>query len=260
MVRCNFLMDKLNSGKVVIGTWIILPSLSSLDVIASAGLDFVILDSEHGPLGFEKIQEMVMVCESRNVSPVVRVSGLREDEILKALDVGAHGVQVPNVLNLADVQSIVDFSKYPPVGKRGFSPFTRSGEYGGVDRKQLTTDVNSNSLIVVNIEGVDALINLDLILTNENIDVIFVGLYDLSKSMGVPGDIDNPLVQEKLKEIVEKVNRSGKKVGTIASSENDLKKYSDMGMTYLVYLVDATVLRDAYSGICQVFKEHVKNG
>ena len=84
----NYLKDKLAAGEPVIGTWSIIPSAISTDVIASTGLDFIIIDSEHGPINFETAQNMVMACESRGVSPVMRVGKIDEADILKALDIG----------------------------------------------------------------------------------------------------------------------------------------------------------------------------
>ena len=100
MLRKNYIKEKLNSGEKVLGTWSIIPSPITTDIICSAGLDFIIIDSEHGPISFETAQEMVIACESRNVSPLMRIGSIDESEILKALDIGVHGIQIPNVENV----------------------------------------------------------------------------------------------------------------------------------------------------------------
>ena len=125
----NFLKEKLISGQPVIGTWSIIPSAVTTDIIASTGLDFIIIDSEHGPISFETAQNMVMACESRGVSPVMRVGTIDEGDILKALDIGVQAIQIPNISCKQDMVKIINFSKYPQLGNRGFSLFTRAGNY-----------------------------------------------------------------------------------------------------------------------------------
>lgn len=251
--RNNVLKEKLSRGEPVLGTWVTIPSAVALDVICSTGLDFVILDTEHGPLSIERIQELAMVAESSGVSPVARVTTLSEGDILRVLDTGVCGVQVPNVDSATQAAQIVKYAKFPPLGNRGFSPFTRAGGYGGFDRKKLTQDLNAQGLVVINIEGDDVLDRVDSILAVEGIDVVFIGLFDLSKAMGVPGDVNNPRVQQALKTIVDKVKASGKVAGTIATSSADMDKYLEMGLQYLVYLVDADMLRSAYGSVVEAF-------
>lgn len=104
MTNQNFLKEKLEKGQPVLGTWSIIPSTISTDIIASTGLDFIIIDAEHGPISFETAQNMVITCESRNVSPVMRVGTIDEADILKALDIGVHCIQIPNINTKNDVE------------------------------------------------------------------------------------------------------------------------------------------------------------
>lgn len=97
MLNRNYLKEKLESGQSVIGTWSIIPSTVTTEIIASTGVDFIIIDAEHGPISFETAQDMAIVCESRGVSPVMRVGTIDEADILKALDIGVHCIQIPNV-------------------------------------------------------------------------------------------------------------------------------------------------------------------
>ena len=145
MLKKNFIKSKLANGEKVIGTWITVPSPIVVDIICSAGIDFVIIDREHGPISFETAQEMIISCESRNVSPLVRIGGIDEPEILKVHDIGAHGIQIPNVVSLEDVKRIIKYSKFPPHGERGFSPFTRSGDYSIVNSSRLVEKTNNNT-------------------------------------------------------------------------------------------------------------------
>ena len=155
MLRQNFLKEKISANETVLGTWSVIPSPVTADIMASSGLDFIILDREHGPINFETFQNQIMACESRGVSPVIRVSNVSESEILKALDIGAHCVQVPNVNSLEQIKKVVEYAYYPPIGKRGFSPFTRAGNYSIENGKILTEEANKNILTAINLEDID---------------------------------------------------------------------------------------------------------
>jgi len=247
MLRSNFIKRKLGKGQAVIGTWSIIPSPIVTDIVCSTGLDFVIIDAEHGPITFETAQEMAIVCESREVSPIMRIGEIREDDILKALDIGMHGIQIPNVTCAKDVKKIIKFAKYPPNGNRGFSPFTRSGNYSLNNATKITETANQNTLVGINIEGVEAIENIEEILSLKDLDIIFIGLFDLSKALGIPGEIDDPKVINYLKDLTIKITDAGKYPGTIATSNEDVKRFLDLGVKYILYLVDCEVLRVGYS-------------
>ena len=254
MLRTNFLKEKLNSGKIVIGTWSVIPSIVVSDIIASSGMDFIIIDSEHGPITFETAQNMIIACESRGVSPIIRVSGINDADILKALDIGAHCLHIPNITNKKDVEMCIKLVKYPPIGKRGFSPFTRAGNYSIKHAKELTSKANDSVMLAIHIEGKEAVDNIDEILEIKGVDIVFVGLFDISKSLGIPGQVDNPEVINLLKKIVEKTNKAGKYPGTIVNDESKLKEFISYGVKYITYSVDCNIISKSYKQIYEKFK------
>ena len=254
MLRLNFLKQKLESGRAVIGTWAVIPSPIVADIIAASGIDFIIIDSEHGPINFETAQQMVIACESRGVSPVMRVGGVIEAEILRALDIGTHCVQVPNVTTRSDVERLVKFFKYPPTGNRGFSPFTRAGNYSLENARTLTTTANENVLTAIHIEGKDAIDNIDEILQTPYLDIVFLGLFDISKSMGMPGDVDNPVVLRFLETLTGKINQAGKYPGTIVTNVGKMSQFLNMGIKYITYSVDCEMLSSNYKAITSNFR------
>ncbi len=255
MFKKNFVKEKLESGQSVIGTWCTIPSSAVTDIISSSGVDFLIIDAEHGPITFETAQKMAAVCESRMVSPIMRLGGIDESEILKALDIGMHGIQIPNINNKTEVQLVIEYSKYPPVGNRGFSPFTRAGNYSLEKAVTLTETANENTLVGINIEGAEAIAKIDDILKIKELDILFIGLFDISKSLGIPGQVDHPSVQKKLEELTIKINNSGKYPGTIATNTDSLLRYKKLGVKYILYLVDCNVLQSAYKIPIKIFKE-----
>ena len=247
MIKTNFLKEKLNSGKNVIGTWSIIPSVVNIEVIAASGLDFIIIDGEHGPINFETAQKMAMACELHKVSPLMRVSGVNEAEILKALDIGCHGIQIPNINSSDQVKLIIKYSKYPPNGNRGLSIFTRAGMYSIDNAQKLPEIANENTLIGINVEDKDSIENIDQILEIEELDLVFIGLYDLSKSLGIPGQINDSKVTDLLIDLVKKINNKGKFAGTIAVDKNKIQYFFEIGIKYLLYSVDCEVLRSSYN-------------
>lgn len=255
MLKPNFLKQKLQSGQAVIGTWAVIPSIITADIIASTGIDFLIIDAEHGSISYETAQEMVIACESRNVSPVMRVGNVEESAILRALDIGVHCIQVPNVASPKEVQQIINFSKYPPIGNRGYSPFTRAGNYSIENAAIIPSKANENTLVAINIEGKDAIENIDKILEIDALDILFIGLYDLSKSLGIPGEVNNKVLIDYLEDLNKRIEKAGKFCGTITTSKERIERFHQMGLKYLVHLVDCDVLRAAYKDVVSYFQD-----
>jgi len=255
MLKKNFLKEKLNSNQVVIGTWNIINSPMIIDVIASSGIDFIVIDAEHGSTGYETAQTMVSVCESYNVTPIMRVGEINERLILRALDIGCHGVQLPNIATANDAKQFVQFAKYSPMGVRGFSPYAKAGLYDVSNAKKMTSIANENTLLIANVEGVDGINNLQEIACVEGIDVIFIGLFDMSKSLGVTGDVEHPKVVEKLDEAIKIIHKNGKKVGSIASNINMLKALKEKNIDYLTYSVDTGIIKESYMDVVGIFNK-----
>lgn len=254
MLRTNFLKEKLEKGRAVIGTWSNVPSVIVTDIIASTGIDFIIIDSEHGPINFETAQNMVIACESRNVSPVMRVGGIIEADVLKALDIGVHCIQIPNITTKNEIEKLIKMVKYPPIGNRGFSPFIRAGNYSSENSKELVKAANENVLVAVHIEGKEAVDNIDEILKINELNIIFIGLFDISKSLGIPGEVDNPKVLKILEEMADKINNAGKYPGTIVTTIDQMKKFINYGIKYITYSVDCEILSNGYKQINANFR------
>ena len=189
MLKDNFVLKKLQSGKSVLGTWVVIPSVINVDIITNAGLDFIIIDREHGPVSYQMAQEMAITAEANGASPIMRVGDIDQVAIQNVLDIGMHGVQVPNINRVDEAGRVIEFAKYPPKGNRGFSPFTRAGGYSIHSSRILMSTANDNTLVVLNIEGMDAIDNVDKILELDGVDVLFIGLFDLSKSLDFTSSI-----------------------------------------------------------------------
>ena len=124
--------------------------------------------------------------------------------------------------------------------------------------KNLTSIANSNTLIAINVEGEEGVNNIDEFLRIDQLDIIFVGLFDLSKALGIPGEVDNPKVLSLLEDVT-KITEAGKYPGTIATSKEKLSMFLDFGLKYLVYLVDCEMIRSKYQEVVDQFKEITSN-
>ena len=255
MLKTNHIREKLHKDQFVVGTWSIIPSPIVTDIISNTGVDFIIIDREHGPISFDTAQEMIIACENNNVSPIIRVGDIIKSDIQNALDIGAHGIQLPNVEIVEDVKKIIQYTKYPPVGDRGFSPFTRAGGYSINNAKSLMKIANSNTLNIINIESVKAYENIEEMCKLKEVDIFFIGLFDLSKSLNIAGQIEDKKIVSIINDIVKIANKHHKYVGTITNSIQKLNFYKDMGLKYLVHLVDCEMLRNSYHQIINQIKK-----
>ncbi len=233
MIRDNILKKRLKEGKNAIGTFIRLRDPAIIEVIGMSGFDFIIIDNEHTAMNKENTTALIRAAELSGLTPVVRVRDNSSAEILQALDAGALGVQVPQIDAKQDAQAIVDRTKYFPVGKRGFAASQRSAHYGFMNPKKYGEISNANTMIISYCETMNAYNNLNEILEIEEIDVIFIGPFDLSQAFGVLGEPEHPKVQAAIDDIIKKVRTAGKAVGIIASNTDQAKDWMDRGVQFI---------------------------
>lgn len=248
------LKKKLQAGETVVGPFVIIPSVALVDTLGYSGMDFCILDTEHGSLSMETVTDLVIAAQGSGVAPIVRVGENDEWPILRALDIGADGVQVPQVNVVGDARRVVRAAKYSPLGERGVSVFTRAGNYYKDDAAGHPERQNDETMTVVHIEGQAGLDNLDEIMTVDGIDVLFLGPYDISQSLGVPGDVRSKIVEDALKEAASKARAQGRVVGSYAKDVEMGKWLIDLGVQYLSINVDATIYMQACERIVRALK------
>lgn len=255
-MRADFgFKQRLKAGEVVVGTWSILASASVANVIAAAGFDFLITDMEHGPASFETLENVVRAMESEHKTPLCRVPCLDESLILRALETGVHGIIVPQIQTAEQAQAAVKAIKYFPQGMRGLSPYTRSAGYQPQNAAKYTQTENDHNITILLVEGVEGLQNLDQIAAVPGIDVIYLGIYDLSQAAGFPGEINRPEVISLVKNNIGRINSAGVSAGCLASSHEDIKKYIELGVQFLAYQADCAMLATAVSELAAFVKE-----
>ena len=248
------LKQRLQAGETVMGPFCIVPSLAMVEAAGHGGMDFLIIDTEHGPISIQTAQDMCIAADNIGVAPIVRVGENHETLILRALDIGAAGVQIPQINSIEDARHAITAAKYAPLGERGLSIFTRAGDYFAHEGERHTDKQNEETVVVVHIEGKRGLDNLDEIMTVGGIDVLFLGPYDISQSLGIPGQVNHPRVEEALKTAARKARAQGRAVGSYAKDVGMGKWLLDIGVQYLSINVDATIYMQACRAIVDELK------
>ena len=254
-MKKNNLKEAIKEGKIVLGPFMKFTDPAAVEIMGFAGFDFVIIDAEHGPISTESAQNMIRAAESANITPVIRLGNNDETLILRALDIGAQGIEIPQVNSKSDAMRAVKSVKYSPQGERGVCRYVRTANYSSMDKFKYFKYANKETMIIAHIEGVEGINNLDKILSVPGIDIIFIGPYDLSQSLGIPGEVNHPLVTEKMKEVVSKCKENKIAVGTFADDVETAKSWISLGVQYMSFSVDVGILYEASKQIVENLKK-----
>ncbi|MBV0926110.1 aldolase [Halomicroarcula limicola] len=247
------LRRRLLDGETVVGTFQLLDSPMAAEMAGVAGLDFTILDQEHGPLTAETCVAMCAAAQGGGAEPVVRVRNNSESEVQRALDIGAAGVEIPQIETVEHARAAVEHARFDPLGSRGLSPKVRAGGYTGSD--DFTERQNEETAVIVHIEGERGVENIGDIVGVEGIDVLFLGPYDISQSIGIPGQVRDERVESLMVEVCDRAADAGKVVGTYADDAEMARQWMDAGAQYVAVSVDGTLLTRAFEGIADALGE-----
>ncbi len=241
----NELKRALSEGEVALGLFINTHSPDLVEIAGLAGFDFCIIDTEHGPGDAESIQHMIRAAELRGMTPVVRVTNPEPTTILRILDVGAAGVQVPQVNSRREAEEVVRSAKYHPIGERG-AAFTRSSRYGFNESvAKYFEEANRETMVILHCENRRGLDLLDDIASVDGADVIFIGPYDLSQSLGIPGEIYHPRMVEAVAKALASAKKAGKPAGIFVSTVEEARERIEQGFTYIAYGTDTLIFAAA---------------
>lgn len=240
--------DKIVSGDTVIGPFMKTCDPAFVEASGWAGMDFVILDMEHGPVSIQSMQNNIRGAQVAGVLPVVRVPSITEEAIGKALDIGAAAIEIPQISNAEDAQKAVRLAKFYPDGERGMCRFVRAANYSMAAKEEYFAKANE-TMVIAQLEGTEAIQNMDEIFDVPGIDIAFIGPYDLSQSLGVPGQTTHPAVVEAMKKIIKSAKERGMAVGTFTDSAETMKMWMDAGVQYISYSVDVGIFAEACKSI-----------
>ncbi|MEP5338900.1 MAG: aldolase/citrate lyase family protein [Algibacter sp.] len=240
----SLLKGKLERRELSIGTWLTIPHQAIIEILSTAGFEWLTIDMEHSPISIETIMNLIGHIQGNGMQALVRVCKNEEVPIKRVLDAGADGVIVPMIKNKEEAIEAVNYVKYPPLGKRGVG-LNRAQKYGtAFDTYQ--DWVEDSAVVIAQIEHIDAVNNLEEIFSVPGIDGIIVGPYDLSASMGYPGEYDRQDVKDALGKVDTIAKKLNKPLGfhVIDSDHSKTLEKINKGYSFLAFSIDFFFLGD----------------
>lgn len=244
----NEVKRKIKDGERVLGTFYELGGSAAVESIAIGGMDFFIIDTEHGPFDVESARDAVLCAGNHGITPFVRVKDTSRASVLKMLDIGAKGLIVPCVQTAEEVKNLVEYAKYYPLGRRGFAPVRASG-WGYADYAQTTESLfetaNRETLLIPQCETLGCLESIDEIAAMEGVDGIFVGPYDLSVALAKPAQMDDPKLAESIAHVLSVCHKHKKIAMIFAGDAKTAAARFKQGFDCVACSMDAILLIDA---------------
>ena len=248
-------VERLRAGEKIVGTMVRMVRNPSIASIAKfGGLDFIMLDMEHGSYTIENAEDIAKVARSSGVGIFARVPELARSYVSRLMDAGIEGIMVPMVNNADDAAKLVSWARYAPIGNRGLGSNGGLTDYQGMgnDAIEFMASQNRKTLTIAQIETFEAIENIDAIASTEGIDVLLVGPNDLSISLGVPGKLFDPLVQDAIGKVCESAARHNK-VFSIHSGDALLDLWKDL-MQMVMNSIDIDVIGQGFASIAKKYK------
>ena len=230
---------RLKRREQLLGTMVTLASAASAEVLASLGFDWLFIDGEHGPLETRELTEILQAV-SHKTACIVRVPEAAEVPIKKALDLGAHGIIVPQVNTAEQAANVVRWARYAPEGARGVG-LARAHGYGVTFREYLSA-ANREIAVIVQAEHARAVENIEAIVRVPGVDAVLLGPYDLSASLGKMGEIDDPAVVAAIGRVTDACRAAGMPLGYFGVTAAAVRPYAARGYSLLVAGVDTLYL------------------
>ncbi len=224
-------------------------------VFAAAGYNFVFIDMEHGIYNMETVADLIRGAKSAGIAPIIRVPRLETFFISRVLDAGAEGIMVPMTSTREQAETIVRYSKYTPLGQRGYGAQSGQTDYRPLKAAEFMKEANEHTFIIAQIETKEAIENIDSILEIEGIDVGLIGPNDLSISMGIPDQLGSEKLVKAIDRVVESAKKRGKASGIHIGNIEALKKWRAKGMTVLAYSTDLGFMYSASKSSLEELKQ-----
>ena len=248
----NAFKQALKAGKAQIGLWSSLSSNYSVEVIAGAGFDWILLDMEHSPNDLESALAQLQAAAPYPSHPVVRVPWNDMVSIKRLLDIGAQSLLVPYVSTADEARAAVSYMRYPPAGVRGVAGTTRATRFGRV--KDYAKRAQDELCLLVQVETQAALDNIEAICAVDGVDGVFIGPADLHASLGFTGEIANPKVKPLIDEAIRRIRKCGKAPGILTPNEADARHWLQCGGLFVAVGADVGILARGAESLAAKFK------
>lgn len=259
MLSVNKVKATLKKGGVSVGSWMSLGHESIAEIMSAAGFDWIVIDLEHSVIDIGKLHSLILAIESNGSVPLIRLTSNDSGLAKRVMDAGAYGVIVPMINSASDASKAVESIKYPPYGRRSVG-LARTHGYGPGFNDYVKI-ANDESLLIIQIEHIDSVYNIEEILSVEGIDGLIIGPYDLSGSLGLPGKLNHPKVEEAKRKILEAAKEKGIAAGIhiVYPSIDEFKKCLEEGYRFIAFGADILFLgescRDSVKEIRNLLRE-----
>ena len=218
-------------------------------VIKNSGCEFVIYDMEHGGLTLDRFKELSLISKGIGLNPMIRIPEISYNYISRSLDLGANGIMTPMVNDQKEALEIIKYSKYPPIGRRGAGFGFAHNEYKKENPLDVMEHANKTLINIIQIENESGLENIEKIAKIDDVDCLWVGHFDLSNFLGVPGQFNSKLYLDAINKIVEVGEIYQKSLGIMVSTRQEMKFYSNLGFNVIAVGTEMSLLTDKISNL-----------
>ena len=243
----------LEAGTAQIGLWSSLSSSYTVEVIAGAGFDWILLDTEHSPADLENLLTQLQAAAPYPAHAVVRVPWNDMVTIKRTLDIGAQSLLIPYVSTAEEARAAVSFTRYPPAGVRGVAGTTRATRFGRV--KDYARRAQEEICVLVQVETQAALDNIEAICQVEGVDGVFIGPADLHASLGHTGEIAHPQVKPLIDDAIRRIRKCGRAPGILTPNEADAKHWLECGALFIAVGADVGILARGAEALAARFRK-----
>jgi 4-hydroxy-2-oxoheptanedioate aldolase len=248
----NHFKAALKANKPQIGLWASIPSNYSAEVIAGAGFDWILLDTEHTPSDIETVVTQLQALSAYPTTAIVRVPWNDMVTIKRYLDTGVQTLLVPQVNTAAEARNAVAFTRFPPGGLRGVAGSTRATRFGRI--KNYFTRAHEETCLLLQVESKEALGNIEAIAAIDGVDGIFIGPADLHASLGYPGERAHKDVMPVIDDAISRIVKAGKAAGILTDSEENARRWLKLGTTFVAVGADLGILARGAEALAAKFK------
>ena len=218
-------------------------------ILKNSGCDFIIFDMEHGGLSFEQFKTLSAISNANKILPLIRIPELSYNYIARALDLGAAGIMIPMVNSAEEAKKIIQFSKYPPIGIRGAGFGFAHDNYINKDPVSYIEEANNKLVNIIQIETKLGLESVEEIASIEDVDCLWVGHFDLTNFLGIPGNFKSPIYLDAINSIVCAAKLNNKSLGIMVNNKNELEMYSNLGFNLIAVGTEMSILSQGMSNL-----------
>lgn len=248
----NSFKQAIKAGKMQIGLWVSIPSNYSTEVVAGAGFDWLLIDTEHSPADLETVLTQLQAAAAYPTHPIVRIPWNDMVTIKRFLDIGVQTILIPQVNSAEEARKAVASARFPTEGVRGVAGTNRATRFGRVKNyfKKAADDI----CVLVQAESKQALDEIEAIAAIDGIDGIFIGPADLHASFGMLGERAHPDIMPKIDDAIRRIAKAGKAPGILTDSEDNARRWINCGATFVAVGADVGLLARGADALCAKFK------